>query len=149
MYLEAYRTKIQNGQKKGTCVFRRKWTIFLKKKLIFKEYTICIAQKFRMVKITCHRCRWYRWYTLTCEYLREFSKKIRKEPNVIFSGLGERWFTRKKPEAKNLVTLSLQPVARTGAGGWGPAAGVHHAYYSAAIIVGRKLGYPPHLTMKY
>ncbi len=22
----------------------------------------------------CHRCRWYRWSTLSCEYLREFSK---------------------------------------------------------------------------
>ncbi len=24
----------------------------------------------------CHRCRWHRWCTLTCEYLREFSKKF-------------------------------------------------------------------------
>jgi hypothetical protein len=24
----------------------------------------------------CHRCHWYRWCTLTCEYLREFSKKF-------------------------------------------------------------------------
>ncbi len=24
----------------------------------------------------CHRCRWYRWSTLSCEYLREFSKKF-------------------------------------------------------------------------
>ncbi len=24
----------------------------------------------------CRRCRWYRWCTLTCEYLREFSKKF-------------------------------------------------------------------------
>jgi hypothetical protein len=39
-----------------------------------------------------------RWCTFTCEYLREFSKKIR--------GLKEA-DSRKKPEAKNLVTLSL------------------------------------------
>jgi hypothetical protein len=26
---------------------------------------------------------------LTCEYLREFVKKIRNDPNVIFVGLGE------------------------------------------------------------
>ncbi len=24
----------------------------------------------------CHRCRWHWWCTLTCEYLREFSKKF-------------------------------------------------------------------------
>jgi len=24
----------------------------------------------------CHRCRWHRWQTLSCEYLREFSKKF-------------------------------------------------------------------------
>ena len=54
----------------------------------------------------CHRCQQHRWCTLTCEYLREVLKKIRKDPNVIFWGLGEddSW---KKPEAKNLVTLSL------------------------------------------
>ncbi len=27
-------------------------------------------------KAICHRCRWHRWCTLTCEYLREFSKKF-------------------------------------------------------------------------
>ncbi len=44
--------------------------------------------------------------TLSCEYLREFSKKNRNSPNVIIRGLGET-DSRKKPEAKNLVTLSL------------------------------------------
>jgi hypothetical protein len=29
-----------------------------------------------IVLIICHRCRWHRWCTLTCEYLREFSKKF-------------------------------------------------------------------------
>ncbi len=24
----------------------------------------------------CHRCRWHRWQTLSCDYLREFSKKF-------------------------------------------------------------------------
>ncbi len=24
----------------------------------------------------CHRCRWHRWQTLSCEYLHEFSKKF-------------------------------------------------------------------------
>ncbi len=32
---------------------------------------------------------WYRWCTLTCEYLREFSKKIRNDPSVVFRGFGE------------------------------------------------------------
>ncbi len=47
-----------------------------------------------------------RWQTLSWEYLREFLKKIRNDPNGILWGLGETdsW---KKPEVKNLVTLSL------------------------------------------
>ncbi len=34
--------------------------------------------KFFWLKIfsICHRCRWYRWQTLSCECLREFSKKF-------------------------------------------------------------------------
>ncbi len=38
----------------------------------------------------CHRCRWHRWQTLSCEYLR-----------------WEETDSWKEPEAKNLVTLSL------------------------------------------
>ncbi len=43
---------------------------------------------------------------LSCEYLREFSKKIRNDLNGILRGLGETdsWI---KPEVENLVTLSL------------------------------------------
>ncbi len=54
----------------------------------------------------CLRCRWYRWRTLTCEYLREFFEKNWDGPNRMLWGWGETdsW---KKPEAKNLVTLSL------------------------------------------
>ncbi len=34
--------------------------------------------KFFWLKIfsICHRCRWHRWQNLSCEYLREFSKKF-------------------------------------------------------------------------
>ncbi len=34
--------------------------------------------KFFLLKIfsICHWCRWHRWQTLSCEYLREFSKKF-------------------------------------------------------------------------
>ena len=44
--------------------------------------------------------------TLSCDYLDEFSKKILNGPNGIIRDLGET-DSRKKPEAKNLVTLSL------------------------------------------
>ncbi len=37
----------------------------------------------------CHRCRRYQWCTLTCEYLRQFLKKNRNDPSVIFRGLGD------------------------------------------------------------
>jgi hypothetical protein len=33
----------------------------------------------------CHRCRWYRWCTLTCEYLREFAKNF-EMALMLFSG---------------------------------------------------------------
>jgi hypothetical protein len=51
----------------------------------------------------CHRWRWYRWFTLTWEYLCE---KIWNGPNWILWGWGgtDSW---KKLEAKNLMTLSL------------------------------------------
>jgi hypothetical protein len=50
-------------------------------------------------------CQRHWWCTLSFEYLREFSK-IRNSPNGIIRGFGKTdlW---KKPEAKNLVTLSL------------------------------------------
>ncbi len=35
---------------------------------------ICRRCRWHLFQI-CHRCRWYQWCTLTCEYLREFSKK--------------------------------------------------------------------------
>jgi hypothetical protein len=44
-----------------------------------------------------HRCRWYRWRTLTCKYLREFSKNF--ESILLFRCLGE-YDSWKKPEAK-------------------------------------------------
>ncbi len=81
----------------------------------------------------CSRCRWHRWQICRrcCWYRRQFAtgvnlppvllttvahldlrisprifEKIRNDPDVIIRGLGEgdSW---QKPEAKNLVTLSL------------------------------------------
>ncbi len=54
----------------------------------------------------CHRCRWYRWCILTCEYLREFSKKF-ETVLMGYSGAGGK-LIHEKPEAKKLVTLSLE-----------------------------------------
>ena len=56
-------------------------------------------------KKMCYRCCWYRWCTLTWEYVSEFSKKF-EMTLMLFSGAWGRWFM-KKPEAKNLVTLYL------------------------------------------
>jgi hypothetical protein len=54
----------------------------------------------------CHWCQRHHWSTLSCEYLCKFFEKIRNGPTGILWGWGETdsW---KKPEAKNLVTLSL------------------------------------------
>ncbi len=54
----------------------------------------------------CRRCRWYRWSTLSCEYLREFSKKF-ETALMIYSGAWGKLIHEKKTEAKNLVTLSI------------------------------------------
>ncbi len=47
--------------------------------------------------LICHQCHWYWWCTLICEYLCEFFRVL---------GEDDSW---KKPEAKNLVILSLEP----------------------------------------
>jgi hypothetical protein len=52
------------------------------------------------------RCRWYRWCTLTCEYLREFSKKI-VMTLVLFSEAWGKRIHEKEIWSKNLVTLTL------------------------------------------
>ncbi len=53
------------------------------------------------------RYRWHRWQTFSCDYIREFSQKIRNNPNGILGGQGETdlW---KKPEVENLVSDSLR-----------------------------------------
>ncbi len=59
---------------------------------------MCSSWHWRQI---CHWCHLYRCCTFTCEYLCEFSTKFE-----MTQGLGGRWLM-KKPEAKNLVTLSL------------------------------------------
>ncbi len=55
----------------------------------------------------CHRCRWHWWQTLSCEYLREFSKKfetVLKE----YSGAGGNWFLKRSGSKKSRDTVPLK-----------------------------------------
>ncbi len=47
----------------------------------------------------CHRCCWYRWCTLTCEYLREFSKKF-ETVLMDYSGAGGKLIHQKNQKQK-------------------------------------------------
>ncbi len=49
------------------------------------------------------RCRWHRWQTFICDYLREVSQKICNHANGILRGSMDTdlW---KKPEVENLVS---------------------------------------------
>ncbi len=58
----------------------------------------------------CHRCRWYRWCTLTCEYLRKFSKKFETALwNTL--GLGGNWFMKNTRGKKSRDTVPLMCVS--------------------------------------
>ncbi len=48
----------------------------------------------------------HRWCTLSCEYLREFSKKF-ETALILYSGAWEKLIHEKNPEVENLVTPSL------------------------------------------
>ena len=59
-----------------------------------------------IVLIICHRCRWHRWCTMTCEYLREFSKKF--ETILIgYSGAGGKLIHKKTRSKKSRDTVPL------------------------------------------
>ena len=67
----------------GTISGCRQLKVNLKAKIYF--YVSSTTQRWtnKIIKIfliedfsICHRCRWHRWQTLSCEYLREFSKKF-------------------------------------------------------------------------
>jgi hypothetical protein len=47
----------------------------------------------------CHRCHWYRWSTLSCEYLREFSKKF-ETAQMVYSGAWEKLIHEKNQKQK-------------------------------------------------
>ncbi len=59
-----------------------------------------------IVPIICRRCRWYRWCTFTCAYLREYSKKC-KMTLMLFSGAWGKMIHERTWRKKTLVTLSL------------------------------------------
>ncbi len=63
----------------------------------------------------CHRCQRHWWQTLSCEYLLEFSKKIRNGHNGILRGLGEtgwNWFMKKPRSRKSRDTVPLKEGER-------------------------------------
>ncbi len=57
--------------------------------------------KFYWLKIfsICHRCRWHRWQILSCEYLREFSKKF-EMVLMEYSGAGGKLIHEKNQKQK-------------------------------------------------
>jgi hypothetical protein len=52
----------------------------------------------------CHLCQRHRWGTLSCEYLREFSKKIRNGPNGVLRAWGK--LIHEKTRSRNTVPLT-------------------------------------------
>ncbi len=47
----------------------------------------------------CHWCQWCRWCTLSCEYLREFSKKF-ETALLVYSGAWGKLIHEKKQKSK-------------------------------------------------
>ncbi len=55
-------------------------------------------------------CRWYRWCTLTCEYLRQFSKQF-ETVFMEYSGAGGKLIHEKKTRSKtSRDTVPLTPI---------------------------------------
>ncbi len=95
------RKNLQKGQI-FIILFWYLWVVELTYRYIFYfRFTVRCKQS-DIVPIICHWCQRHRWFTLTCEYLREYLKKI-KMILMLFSGEDGSW---KKSQAKNLVTLS-------------------------------------------
>ncbi len=64
------------------------WEVELTYRYIFAFMFTLRYQQPDIVLIICHRCCWYRWCTLTCEYLRKFSKKFETIPMGYFGAGG-------------------------------------------------------------
>ncbi len=76
-------------------LFGHLWEVELTYRYIFAFKFTLRSHQPDIVPIICHRCRWYQWCTLTCEYLREFSKKFK---TVL---LGDSWAGKKLSHEKN------------------------------------------------
>ncbi len=73
----------------------------------------------------CHRCQGHRWWTWSCKYLREFSKKCRNSPTGILRSLGETdsWKNLKSKISWHCIwnTDSLPPKSgKKGTVSWKP-----------------------------
>ncbi len=90
-----HRCRWHRGQIKGTISGCRHLKLNLKAKvyIYFNSTQRCINKLLKIfcLKIfsICHRCRWHRWCTLSCEYLREFSKKIEMVVTVYSDASGK------------------------------------------------------------
>ncbi len=81
-------------------LFGHLWEVELTYRYIFAFKFFLRSQQPDIVPITCRRCRWYWWCTLTCEYLREFSKKF-ETILMGYSGTGGKLIHEKKQKQKN------------------------------------------------
>jgi len=61
----------------------------------------------------CHWCQRQRCCTMSCEYLREFSKILQNVQKRILRGLGKNWFMKKKQRSRGTAPFRW---------GWGEAA---------------------------
>ena len=61
-----------------------------------------------IVPIICHRCRWFRWCTLTCGYLCELSKKF-ETVLMEYSGAGGKLIHEKnqRQKSRDIVPLTI------------------------------------------
>ncbi len=86
------------------------WTPMVNKSryIFFFKFTLMYKQS-DIVSIICQWCRWYRWCTLTCEFIREFSKKIEMKLKL-FSGVLEKMIHEKTWSKKHRDTVSLMWV---------------------------------------
>ncbi len=65
---------------------------------------------FDSVPIICHRCHWYRWCTLTCEYLREFLKKFEMTLMLLLEAWGKMIHEKKTRSKKSRDIVPLIPT---------------------------------------
>ncbi len=65
-----------------------------------------VSAAWYIIPIICHRCRWHRWCTLTCEYLREFSEKF-EMTLMLYSGASGKVIHEKTWSKKSRETVPL------------------------------------------